>query len=214
MESKVMFDSNVRRTGKLVLGFLAVVSSDVMAQTSAPTTLTPGAWSSNIAVTINGKDSTLLLQKAQMDLVRSLPAGMRQTAVAALNAKLTRIKATTCLNAQTAAAVSSPQALFMSLAKVHPFCTFKAGRLTPTTQFFTGKCADPLSFTGNVSGKVYIESASSWRSNFSGTGQVPDTVLQALALPPGALVRLQTSSQTKLSSATCPSTTTTVAAAR
>ncbi len=213
MEFNVMFDLNVRRAGKLSMGFLAVVSANALAQTSTTTLLSSGAWSSTIAVTINGKDSTLLLQKAQMDLAQSLPAGMRETAVATLNKSLTRVKATTCISSQTAAAYSSPQALFTSLSKMNPFCTFKAGRLTSTTQYFTGSCADPLSFTGNVSGKVFIDSATSWRSTFSGTGQVPDAVLQALALAPGTAVQLQSSSQVKWTSATCPTTSTTVAAA-
>lgn len=209
-----MFDSNTCCKSMPVLGLLAILSCSANAQTSTTSTaltLAAGAWSSSIQASINGKDSTVLLQQVQMDLAQSLPAGMRETAVAALNTKLNRVRATTCISAQTAAAISTPQALFASLSQMNPRCKLIAGRLTASTQYFTGYCADPMAFTGNISGKVYIESPSSWRGTFSGTGQVPDAVLQALSLPPGTAVQMQSSSQSRWASATCPTTGTTVA---
>jgi hypothetical protein len=218
MEFTVKFDSNTGRTAALLLGLIAVLGNTAVAQTSTTTTgaitLAAGAWSTNIQAKVNGLPSTELLQKVQMELAHMLPAGIRESAVANLNAAKTRVRATSCLTSQTAAAISSPAALFNTMSKMNPRCTFKAGRLTATTQHFTGSCLDPLSFTGNVTGKVIIDSPTTWRSNFSGTGMVPDLALQALALPPGTTVQMQTVATSKLTSATCPTTTTTVALAR
>jgi hypothetical protein len=216
MEFIVKFDSNTGRTAVLMLSLFPVLSDTASAQTSTtPTgiTLATGVWSTNIQATVNGQDSTALLQKVQLELAKMLPAGIRENTVANLNAGMNRVRATTCVTSQTAAAISSPAALFNTMSKMNPRCTFTAGRLTSTTQQFTGNCFDPLSFTGKVTGKVIVDSTTSWRSTFSGTGMVPDLALQALALPPGATVQMQTSTNSKLSSTTCPTATTTVALA-
>ena len=215
MEFTVKY-SNTGRTAVFLLSVLGVLSGTASAQTSTTTggvTLATGAWATNIQATVNGMNSTELLKKVQMELAAMLPAGIRESTIANLNAAQTRVRATTCITSQTAAAISSPSALFNTMSKMNPRCTFKAGRLTATTQHFSGSCLDPLSFTGNVSGKVIIDSATTWRSTFSGTGMVPDQVLQALSLPPGSTVQMQTTATSRLSSPTCPTTTTTLASA-
>lgn len=217
MEFTVKFVSNTGRTGVFLLGLIATLGgSHALAQTTTTTgiKLATGAWNTNIQATINGRNSTQLLQNVQSELVQMLPAGLKEGAAATLNARLNRVRATTCITSQTAATMSSPATLFKTMSTMNPLCTFTPGRLTATTQYFSGNCADPFSFTGKVTGKVIIDSPTSWRTNFTGTGQVPDRALQALGLVPGSIVQMQTVSVSRLSSTSCPTTTTTVASAR
>ncbi|MES2088516.1 MAG: hypothetical protein V4532_00835 [Pseudomonadota bacterium] len=152
---------------------------------------------------INSKDSTVLLQQAQKDLALSLPVGMKEGALATLNAAKTLGNASTCLTAATVAANSTPSALFTSLSKMNPRCRFTPVRSTNSTQFFAGRCDDPTGFTGNVTGKLYVVSPSSWQSDFVGVGRVPDVALAALSLPAGTTVQMKTVSTSRFVSATC-----------
>lgn len=213
------FDLHNVRAAALFLSLSAALCGTASAQTTTTTTstsgitLATGTWTTTINATINGHNSTELVQKVQMELAKMLPAGIRENTLAMLNSAKTRVRATTCVTAQTAPALSSPAVLFNTMSKMNPRCTFKAGRLTATTQYFTGTCFDPLSFTGPVSGKVVIKSPTAWQTTFSGDGQMPDPVLQALWLEPGAIVTMQTTANATLTSSTCP-TTTTVASAQ
>lgn len=214
MEFNVAFFVSTHRASVFLFGLTSVMTGAVFAQTTAPApTMVPGAWSSNFQISLNGKDSTVLLQQVKMDLALSLPVGMREGVIASLNKTATRVRATTCISAETAAANSSPTALFTSLSKMNPRCSFKPDKLTSTTQYFSGRCDDPTAFTGYITGKVYIVSTSSWKGSFSGTGQVPDVALQALGLPPGSLVKMQSATQSNWVSPTCVAPTTTVATA-
>lgn len=203
--------SSPRRVRLLMLCLLTCVGGHALAQKKASNgnfTFLPGAWSSNIQVTINGSDSTVLLQKVQAQLAQSLPAGIRESAQATFNNTMTRVRTATCISAPSAQALSSPRALFDSMTKINPQCRFTAGKLNATTQNFTGYCADPFAYTGPVSGRVIIDSTSSWRTTFAGTGQVPDLVLQALGLPPGSSVQMKTVAISTWASSTCPVTAT------
>ena len=218
MEFILKLVSHTHRSAVFFLGLTAAAAGgNAFAQTSPETggvTLAAGAWSTTVNSTINGRNSSELLQKVQASWVKMLPAGMKENTSAQMNPKSTRVKATTCITSQTAAAVGSPAALFNTMSKMNPRCTFKAGKLTATTQQFTGNCYDPASFSGNVSGKVIVDSPTSWRSTFSGSGKVPATVLQALSLPTGSLVQMQTTVNSTFASTSCPLPAVAVASAR
>lgn len=209
MTSPIFVEFNVNASLKFcrksvaLLGAVSMLGGVTVAQ-AAVTSMLPGAWSSNTRVLINSKDSTVLLQKVQMDMAMMLPAGMKEQAIATLNAANTRVKTSTCISAATAAANSTPSALFATLSKMNPRCTFTLGRATNYAQLFSGRCDDPSSFTGNVTGKIYMGSAKSWRTDFSGIGRVPDAALAALGLPAGSSVQMQTITLSSWTSATCP----------
>lgn len=198
-----MSELKTYRAPALWISLASLLASTAIAQTQ-PFSMMPGAWSSNFQVSVNGKDSTVLLQKVKTELALSLPVGMKEQALATLNTAMTRGNATTCISAQTAAANSTPTALFTNLSKMNPRCTFQPTQLTSTTQYFSGRCDDPANFTGYITGKVYLVSPSAWRGSFTGQGRVPDIALQALELPSGTVVQMQSTSQSKWIAPTCP----------
>jgi hypothetical protein len=203
----------VRRLVLAVSGLVFGFAGGAAAQ--AQTITSTGLWMSNLRVVLNGQDSVDLITKYQAQLASTLPASLKAQTVSALNATKTRATATVCITPQNISTVSTPAKIFETFAKMNPKCALVKGAGTALTQAFTGRCDDPASYTGNVSGTITVrENMRSWVSETLGFGQVPDVAVAALKLPAKTAVRMQSFTESFLSSPTCPAATTTVASAK
>jgi len=172
----------------------------------AQVTLSSGYWTSQYRLLLNGKDSAALLTLAQADLVKSLPTSLQAKATSTLNSAKTRGNASVCLTATDAASVNSPAKLFTSLSTMNPYCKLTLGKTTSSAAYFSGSCADPLGYTGPVSGVLKVSTRKKWTADFSGVGTVPTPILSAMGLAAGSKISMQSVSTTSWVSTTCPTT--------
>jgi uncharacterized protein DUF3617 len=160
-------------------------------------------WVTNYAIKLNSVDSAVLLQSANAKMLKLLPANMQAKARAAYDASSRRGAARTCITPQNAASVSTPAALFANFSKMNPLCKFTTASSTATTLNFTGRCDDPASFTGNVSGQLSVVNAWVWNVEMSGFGKTVPAATTALGLPANSSVQMRSASNSRWSSATC-----------
>jgi hypothetical protein len=209
-------DRSVQRqcvVGAFVSVFM-LAGAGAQAQTAtSSTTVTPGLWKSEYRVLVNGVDSTVLLGQVDSQIFQGLPKEMKDRAAVSLNEARTRGNAAVCLTPQVAAGLNSPTSIFATFSKMNPRCRLVAGTATGNVVAFTGRCDDATSFSGNVQGRVRVDGPTSWTADWAGLGRFPDVMLTAMKLPPRTMVRLQSTSITRLVSSTCAPTATVAAAA-
>ena len=193
-----------RRLSLILVGSLVGLSGlSGQAQAASAPALQLGLWSSEYRVLLNGVDSSVLVQKVNADIVKMLPANMQADATAAFDSARTRGNTKTCMNSQNAAMGRTPLAIFANFAMMNPLCS-----LTPTAAWdnqlsFTGRCNDPQSYVGPVTGRLLVTSAQLWSVDFNGVGKVPAAAVSALGLAPGTAVTMRSFSASRWTSATC-----------
>lgn len=166
--------------------------------------LMPGTWRSDYRVQINGKDSTVVMKQFANQIAVAMPNDLRTGAKVGLNTVGNQGSATVCMTPVVAGALTSPRLVFNKFAKMNPRCTLISGELVGDTVSFTGRCDDPFTYTGNVSGTVRVPNSWTWWANMQGVGRFPDAVLTGLQIPAQTLVTMKTTLASTLTSKTCP----------
>lgn len=191
-----------RCIGLVLIGSLVGLGGMACAQTVS-TPLKPGLWVTNYAIKLNSVDSSVLLKSANAQMLKLLPANMQASAKAAYDAGTQRGVTKTCVTPQTAVSVSTPSALFNNFSKMNPLCKFTPASLTTTSLKFTGRCDDPSSFTGNVSGQLSVVNAWVWNVELNGSGKALPAATTALGLPANSVVQMRSLSSSRWQSAVC-----------
>lgn len=191
-----------RCIGLVLIGSLVGVGGMACAQTVS-TPLKPGLWVTNYAIKLNSVDSAVLLKSANAQMLKLLPVNMQTNAKSAYDASSQRGVTKTCVTPQTAASLSTPSALFSNFSKMNPLCKFTPASSTATTLSFTGRCDDPASFTGNVSGRLSVVNAWVWNVEMNGSGKTILAATTALGLPASSVVQMRSLSSSRWQTAIC-----------
>lgn len=165
--------------------------------------LVPGKWRSDYRVQINGKDSTVVMSQFAAQVNAAMPTDLKTGAKVSVSSIGNQGSATVCMTSAVASALTSPTSVFSKFAKMNPRCTLVAGQVTGDTVPFTGRCDDPFTYTGNVSGTVRVPNSWTWWANMQGVGRFPDAVLTSLLIPAQSLVTMKTTMASTLISKTC-----------
>ncbi|MGH6648841.1 hypothetical protein [Aquabacterium sp.] len=180
----------------------AVVVMGMAAQAGAAGLL-PGQWRSDYRVLINGRDSTAVMSQFVAQVRSALPTSVKTNARVGLNSIGNLGSSSVCLPAQVASTLTTPTTIFNTFSKMNPLCKLVAGTPNGGTVPFTGRCDDPVSFTGPVSGQVSITSSAKWAATMEGAGKFPDAVLAGLSIPAKTTVMMKTTASNNLLSTTC-----------
>ena len=165
--------------------------------------LTPGKWRSRYVVLVNNQNSTAVMAQFAAQLRSAMPSQFKTGATVSVNGSGTVGGATVCMTPQVASTLTSPTSVFNMFAKMNPRCTLVAGQATANSVPFTGRCDDPVSYTGNVTGEVSLTDSESWDATIEGVGRFPDALLATMKLPTKSVVSMKTTVWTTLISKTC-----------
>lgn len=105
---------------------------------------------------LNGEDSSVLVQKANAQMIKLLPANMQTKAKATFDSARARGNTKTCITPQNVATASTPSALFANYSKMNPMCSLRATAAWSNQVAFTGSCNDPQSYVGPVTGRLTV----------------------------------------------------------
>ena len=165
--------------------------------------LLPGKWRSDFRVQINGRDSTVVMSQFAAQVRATMPTQLKSGSGVGLNAIGNMGSATVCMTPAVAATQTSPTRIFNTYTQMNPRCKLVAGTPTYDSVPFTGRCDDPFTYTGNVSGVVKVYSLSKWSATMQGAGLFPDSVLKSLGLPAKTVVLMNTTASSNLLSSSC-----------
>lgn len=163
----------------------------------------PGQWRSDYRVQINGKDTKVVMSQFAAQISAAMPTDLKTGAKVGLSSLGNQGSATVCMTSVVATALATPTSVFNKFVKMNPRCTLVAGQVTGDTVPFTGRCDDPFTYTGNVTGSVRLPNSWSWGSTMEGVGRFPDAVLTGLSIPAQSLVTMKTTVWSSLISKTC-----------
>ncbi|RZL03375.1 MAG: hypothetical protein EOP36_05195 [Rubrivivax sp.] len=178
---------------KVLVG-AAMVMGTVM-QASAAGILLPGQWRSDYRLSINGRDSNLVMSQFITQIGSAIPTQVKTGSRVGLNSAGNLSSSSVCLPEAVASTLTTPSAFFNMFSKMNPYCTLVPGQATATSVPFTGRCSDAFSYTGNVSGSLQVVDGSNWSVTMEGAGKFPDAVLTALNIPAKTTVMMRSSAK-------------------
>ena len=187
----------------LVKALAGSVLMSCLAVQSHAAGLVPGKWRSDYRVQINGKDSTVVMSQFAAQVGAAMPTDLKAGSKVSVSSIGNQGSATVCMTPAVASALTSPTSVFNKFAKTNPRCTLVAGQVVGDTVSFTGRCDDPFTYTGNVSGTVRVPNSWTWWANMQGVGRFPDAVLIGLHIPAQSLVTMKTTMSSTLISKIC-----------
>ncbi|GGE51171.1 hypothetical protein GCM10007421_26930 [Halopseudomonas oceani] len=167
----------------MTLPRLALISTLTLATTvlhaqPLSTTPEPGLWISESSTMINGMDMQARMREMRENMLKSLPPEQRAMAEEMLGTD-GQVGERQCITAETAQTLTDPEALLRDAQENMPRCQLTIAQSADDALKFTGHCADPDGFTGDLNGSIEMISSTEMRSTFNGQG--------SYALPAGLL---------------------------
>jgi hypothetical protein len=173
------------------------------AQAQLRTLPAPGLWEHEARIMVNGQDVAAMMRQMQAEMMKNLTPEQRKQMQAQMGSSAVDRPLQECVTAEDVARFSDPKSIIADMQKQAPQCRFQPASVTASTVSFTGQCADPNGYTGDVRGDFTLVSAKEWKGTYSGQGRGPAGSVAPGAAGKAGAITMQTDVKGRWLSSSC-----------